>query len=100
VFLPIAECEHPLLYLPGTGIASQETAISESCPKGPTLPQIPYSGSCGGRRQKEGIPPPWYSVTRCSGRGISISVTQSQGVKPGEAQEGRSGKMAVVYVSR
>jgi hypothetical protein len=27
---PIADCEHPVLYLPGTGIASQETAISGS----------------------------------------------------------------------
>jgi hypothetical protein len=24
VFHPIDDCEHPLLYLPGTGIASQE----------------------------------------------------------------------------
>jgi hypothetical protein len=31
VFPPIDDCEHPLLYLPGTGIASQETAISGSC---------------------------------------------------------------------
>jgi hypothetical protein len=31
VFHPIDDCEHPLLYLPGTGIASQETAISGSC---------------------------------------------------------------------
>jgi hypothetical protein len=30
VFHPIANCEHPLLCLPGTGIASQETAISGS----------------------------------------------------------------------
>jgi hypothetical protein len=30
VFHPIAYCEHPLLCLPGTGIASQETAISGS----------------------------------------------------------------------
>jgi hypothetical protein len=30
VFHPKDDCEHPLLYLPGTGIASQETAISES----------------------------------------------------------------------
>jgi hypothetical protein len=30
VFHPIDDCEHPLLYLPGTGIASQETAISGS----------------------------------------------------------------------
>jgi hypothetical protein len=30
VFHPIADCEHPLLCLPGPGIASQETAISES----------------------------------------------------------------------
>jgi hypothetical protein len=30
VFHPIADCEHPLLYLPGTGIASQETALSGS----------------------------------------------------------------------
>ena len=27
----IDDCEHPLLYLPGTGRASQETAISDSC---------------------------------------------------------------------
>jgi hypothetical protein len=31
VFHPIDDCEHSLLYLPGTGIASQEIAISESC---------------------------------------------------------------------
>jgi hypothetical protein len=31
VFHPIDDCEHPLLYLPGTGIASQEKSISGSC---------------------------------------------------------------------
>jgi hypothetical protein len=30
VFHPIDDCEYPLLYLPGTGIASHETAISGS----------------------------------------------------------------------
>jgi hypothetical protein len=30
VLHPIADCEHPLLCLPGTGITSQETAISGS----------------------------------------------------------------------
>jgi hypothetical protein len=30
VFHPIDDCEHPLLYLPGTGIASHETTISGS----------------------------------------------------------------------
>jgi hypothetical protein len=30
VFHPIADCEHPPLCLPGTGIASQDTAISGS----------------------------------------------------------------------
>jgi hypothetical protein len=30
VFHPIDDCEHPLLYLPETGIASLETAISGS----------------------------------------------------------------------
>ena len=30
VFHPIDDCEHPLLYLPGTGKVSQETAISGS----------------------------------------------------------------------
>jgi hypothetical protein len=30
VFHPIDDCEHPLLYLPGTGIASLERAISGS----------------------------------------------------------------------
>jgi hypothetical protein len=28
VFHPIDDCDHPLLYLPGTGIVSQEIAIS------------------------------------------------------------------------
>jgi hypothetical protein len=31
VLHPIDDWEHPLLYLPGTGIVSQETAISGSC---------------------------------------------------------------------
>jgi hypothetical protein len=31
VFHPIDDCEHPLLHFPGTGIASQEIAISGSC---------------------------------------------------------------------
>jgi hypothetical protein len=31
VLCPMDVCEHPLLYLPGTGRASQETAISGSC---------------------------------------------------------------------
>jgi hypothetical protein len=31
MFHPIKDCEHPLLYLPGTGIASQEISISGSC---------------------------------------------------------------------
>jgi hypothetical protein len=31
VFHPIDDCEHPLLYLPATGTASQERAISGSC---------------------------------------------------------------------
>ena len=30
MFHPIDDCEHSLLYLPGTGITSQETAISGS----------------------------------------------------------------------
>jgi hypothetical protein len=33
VFHPIDDCEHPLLYLPGSSIASQETAISRSFPQ-------------------------------------------------------------------
>ena len=32
VIHPIDDCKHPLLYLPGTGIASYETAISGSLP--------------------------------------------------------------------
>ena len=31
VYHPVDDCEHPLPYLPGTGIASQEKAISGSC---------------------------------------------------------------------
>ena len=31
VLHPMDDCEHPLLYLPGIGRASQETAISGSC---------------------------------------------------------------------
>jgi hypothetical protein len=37
VFHPIDDCEHPLLYLPGTGIASYERAISAG--KNPDVPQ-------------------------------------------------------------
>jgi hypothetical protein len=33
VFHPIDDCEHPLLYLPGIGITSQDTDISGSCHK-------------------------------------------------------------------
>jgi uncharacterized membrane protein len=33
VFHPIDDCEHPLPYLPGTGKASQETAIPGSLPQ-------------------------------------------------------------------
>jgi hypothetical protein len=32
-YYPIDDCEHPLLYFPGTGIASQERAISGSYSK-------------------------------------------------------------------
>jgi hypothetical protein len=31
VLCPMDDCEHPLLYLPGTGRTSQEIAISDSC---------------------------------------------------------------------
>ena len=31
VLRPMDDCEHPLLYLPGTGRALQETAISGPC---------------------------------------------------------------------
>jgi hypothetical protein len=31
VFHPIDDCEHPLLYLPGIGITSQERTMSGSC---------------------------------------------------------------------
>jgi hypothetical protein len=31
VFHPIDDCEHPFLYLPGTGIASKDLGISGSC---------------------------------------------------------------------
>jgi hypothetical protein len=31
VFHPIDDCDHPLLYLPGTSIASQEIAVTGSC---------------------------------------------------------------------
>ena len=38
VFHPIADCEHPFLCLPGTDIASQETALSWSF-----LPKIRFA---------------------------------------------------------
>ena len=41
VFHPIGDCEHPLLYLPGIGIVSLETAISGSC-------QQNLAGICNG----------------------------------------------------
>jgi hypothetical protein len=39
VFHPIDDCEHPLLYFPGTSIASQEITISGSC-------QLNLAGIC------------------------------------------------------
>ena len=41
VFHPIHDCKHPLLCWPGTGIASQETALSGSC-------QQNLAGVCNG----------------------------------------------------
>ena len=38
MFHPIDDCEHPLLFLPGTGIALQKTGISKS--PYPTLSNI------------------------------------------------------------
>jgi hypothetical protein len=38
VFHPIDDCEHPLLYLPGTGIASQEIEGSFSFCRLPFCP--------------------------------------------------------------
>jgi hypothetical protein len=35
VFHRIDDCEHPFLYLPGTGLASQETTISGTCQQNP-----------------------------------------------------------------
>jgi hypothetical protein len=46
VFHPIDDCEHPLLYLPGTGIVSIERAISGSCQQ--NLSGICYSVRFGG----------------------------------------------------
>jgi hypothetical protein len=46
VFHPIDDCEHPLLYLPGTGRASQETA---KLYQGPFTCQVLMKLSGGGR---------------------------------------------------
>jgi hypothetical protein len=47
VFHPIDDCEHPLLYLPGTGIASQKRAVSESCQQKKFLAYATVSGFGG-----------------------------------------------------
>jgi hypothetical protein len=44
VFHPIDGCEHPLLYLPGTGKASQETAISGSFQQNLSGQEVGVSG--------------------------------------------------------
>jgi hypothetical protein len=49
MFNPMDDCEHPLLYLPGTGKASQETAISGSLQHADTIPytsKILLKGTC------------------------------------------------------
>jgi hypothetical protein len=48
VFHLIDDCEHPLLYLPGTVIVSQETAISGSC-------QQNLVGICNQRKHMVGL---------------------------------------------
>jgi hypothetical protein len=58
VFYPIDDCEHLLLYLPDTGIASQETAIPESR-------QQNLAGICNGVRiwwLFMGLIPGWGSL--------------------------------------
>jgi hypothetical protein len=46
VFHPIDDCEHSRLYLPGTGIASQKTAVSESCQQHFAIVNTGFSTSC------------------------------------------------------
>jgi hypothetical protein len=48
VFHPIADYEHPLLCLPGTGIASQETAISGSFQQNLACDPMVWSYECSG----------------------------------------------------
>jgi hypothetical protein len=55
VFHPIDDCEHPLLYLPGTGIALQEIAVSGSC-------QQNLAGICNSVTQEKGRPKCGYFV--------------------------------------
>jgi hypothetical protein len=61
VFCPIDDCEHPLLYLPGIGIASQESAMSGSC-------QQNLSGICNGIWV-------WWLVLSCLSRDILKSCS-------------------------
>ena len=62
VFYPIDDCEQPLLYLPGTGIASLEIAIIGK--RGPLVLQTLYVPVQGNTRAKK-----WEWVGRVVGRG-------------------------------
>ena len=70
MFHPIDDCEHPLLYLPGTDIASQETALSGSCQQ--NLVAIRIS------KRKEGDnDSAWLFLSKRRSYGIDPQVGQS-----------------------
>ena len=73
---PITDCEHPLLYFPGTGIASQEIAISGFC-------QQNLSGIVSGLVVVYGMDP-WVGQSLDGPSSVSapnfVSVTSSMGI--------------------
>ena len=62
MFHPIEDCEHPPLYFPGTGIASQEIAIAISCEAMPVPGK--YRGGCSQSSIGWNIGPPMKELEK------------------------------------
>jgi hypothetical protein len=75
VLCPMDDCEHPLLCLPGTGRASQETAIPGSCQQALVGTCLVASGFGGGLW--DGSPSLWIIIP--SGSALNF-VTPTLGI--------------------
>ena len=79
MYHPIDDCEYPILYFPGTGVASQEIAIPGSCQKKKLLAYaiISWFGGCLCDASPSGAVSGWsFLFSQLQ----TVSVTPSMGI--------------------